>query len=40
MIREQLDLFGTLTGKAVPPKPATSADEPSNVLPLRREARG
>src|SRR6185369_12506121 len=37
VIREQLELFGTLTGKtSPPPKRSSHDDEPSNVLPLRR----
>src|SRR5437660_7550437 len=41
VVREQVELFGTLTGKPAAPKPAAArAGEPSNVLPLRREARG
>src|SRR3954454_21141801 len=39
VVREQVELFGPLTGKPAP-KPPAKSDEPSNVLPLRREARG
>src|SRR3954462_13250691 len=39
VVREAVDLFGTLTGKAAPPsKRKAPPDEPDNVLPLRRGA--
>jgi 2-aminoadipate transaminase len=42
VIREQVELFGTLTGKPAAParREAAAGEEPTNVLPLRREARG
>ncbi len=40
VIREQLDLFGTLTGKPVEPPPVDAPEVPADVLPLpRREPR-
>jgi 2-aminoadipate transaminase len=41
VIKEQVDLYGTLTGerKAVPPPAAeTPPKDPANVVPMRRRA--
>jgi 2-aminoadipate transaminase len=38
VIKEQVSLYGTLTGEHKAPKPAAQPEEPANVVPIRRRA--
>jgi 2-aminoadipate transaminase len=38
VIKEQVELYGTLTGERKAPKPAAEPQEPENVVPIRRRA--
>jgi 2-aminoadipate transaminase len=38
VIKEQVDLYGTLTGERKAPRAEAPAEEPANVVPMRRRA--